>query len=291
MQVSVPDLEINGVACADFTNLWVKSFDPGPDMVSTSDIQSDVNDFTYPGVDLFRGPVWEFEVVAEGDTPAATLSVHDRFKAAWRNQGVAKSGGALTELKYALGGRRRVAYGRPRRFASNPSKQCLQGYAIMTAEFELMDPRTYNERWESVSLTINPPLMRGLKEVLKEPLSTRSGSVRQGQIEGVGGTAPTPFLVDITAGVGELRNPWVSVNGVRYQFNVTVPPGGRLRLDTRLGTAIMNGRNVLSTMQGRPRVRDVLLPVGVPVEVSFGGTDSSATATAKYWWRPAHYGV
>lgn len=291
MRVSTPDLKINGVSCADFTNLWVRSFDPGPETVSTSDIANEVFDDVYPGVDFFRGAVWEFEVVAEGNSPAATLDEHDRFKGAWRNQDVAKSGGELTELEYALGGRRRVAYGRPRRFASNPTSTCLQGYALMTAEFELMDPLTYDADWQNVRLTINPPLSRGLKEVLKEPLSTRSGSVRQGQIEPIQGTAPTPFIVDIEAGVDPVRDPWVSVNGQTYRFKLTIPPNGRLRLDTRQGTARLNGRNVLSAMVGRPRVKGVRLPVGVPVELKFGGVDSSATAEARYWWRPAHYGI
>ncbi|WP_156914063.1 hypothetical protein [Brevibacterium album] len=284
--IALGDLEIN-----DFTPIWIRDMDLGAETVESEDIDNPVFDDTYAGVDFHRGPTWAFEIVVEGKTPAEVLDRVGRVKRAWRNPAVTKKGGALAELRVHTAGRERAVYGRPRRFACNPMRTALEGYAIIDCDFKLMDPIIYDAAWQSRDLTIVPPLMRGLTEPLTEPLSTGGASLRQGMIDEIGGTAPTPFWVDIQANMEPLSRPYFSIAGNRYEFDFTLARGRRLQVDSRRGVANVNGTSHLSTMTRRTRLKSVRLPASGPTEISFGGVDESGTATARFWWRPAHYSL
>lgn len=284
-------IQLGSLRVEDFTDIYLTGFDPGTESVETSDLNNPVFDDTYAGVDMFRAPTWTFTIDVKGRTAAEVLERVDRVKRVWRNPAWAKKGGELAELRYTLAGRDRVVYGRPRRFACNPTVTSRRGYAVITADFQLMDPLIYDHRWQSVRLDMVPAAMRGLKEPLVEPLSTGGFSQRQGVIGEVGGTAPTPFMIDITAGSGGLiANPFVSINNNRYEFVTEVREGRTLRVDSRKGTAGVGSTNVLSTMRKRTRLKSVRLPNGA-VEVSFGGVNPALDSYATFWWRPAYYSL
>ena len=284
-------IEIGGLKVEDFTDIYLTGFDPGVESVESSDIHNPVFDDTYAGVDMFRAPTWTFTIHVQGKTPADVLARVEQVKKVWRNPAWAKRGGELAELRYTLAGRDRVVYGRPRRFACDPTVSSRLGGAEILADFQLMDPTIYDHRWRSVRLDMVPALMRGLKEPLSEPLSTGGYSHRQGVMPEVGGSAPTPFLIDITAGPGgPITNPWVSINGNRYEFETQVREGRSLRVDSRTGTALNHTANALSTMRKRIRLKSVKLPNG-QVEVSFGGVNPALDAYATFWWRPAFYSL
>ena len=284
-------IQLGSLRVEDFTDIYLTGFDPGTESVETSDLNNPVFDDTYAGVDMFRAPTWTFTIDVKGRTAAEVLERVDQVKRVWRNPAWAKKGGELAELRYTLAGRDRVVYGRPRRFACNPTVTSRLGYAVITADFQLMDPLIYDHRWQNVRLDMVPAAMRGLKEPLVEPLSTGGFSQRQGVIGEVGGTAPTPFMIDITAGSGGLiANPFVSINNNRYEFVTEVREGRSLRIDSRRGTASISGSNRLSTMRKRTRLKSVRLPNGA-VEVSFGGVNPALDAHATFWWRPAYYSL
>ena len=281
---------LNGVEARDFTPIWVKSFDPGVEAVETTDLDNPVFDDTYAGVDFFRAPTYTFEIVVEGSTPAEVRDRVNQVKKAWRPS-ASKVGGELCEMEVRLAGGRYVVYGRPRRFACNHARTGLEGYAIIDADFKLMDPLAYRAAWNNRRLDMVPPTMRGLTEPLTEPLSTGGYSHRQGVIEEVGGTAPTPFMIDVTAGPGgPIVDPWVSINGNKYEFDLTVRENRTLRIDSRRGIALNGGTNALSTMKRRTRLKSVRLPNG-QVEISFGGVNPALDAHATFWWRPADYTI
>lgn len=284
-------IELPGLVVEDYTSIVLTGFDPGTDSVESSDLDNPVFDETYAGVDMFRAPTWTFNIAVLGGSAAEVLSLVDRVKRVWRNPAWAKRGGELVELRYTLAGRDRVVYGRPRRFACNPTRTATKGYAEITVDFQLMDPIIYDHRWQKVTLNMVPPTMRGLKEPLTEPLSTGGYSKRQGVIDTVGGTAPTPFLIDITAGSGgPITNPHVSINNRQYAFDTQVREGRSLRIDSRRGTALNHASNALSTMRRRERLKSVRLPNG-SVEISFGGVNPALDAHATFWWRPAYYSL
>lgn len=281
-------ISLNGLTVQDFTDIVLTSMDPGVESVETSDIPNPVFDDVYMGVDMFRPPTWTFGIDVKGGTQAEMLANVGKVKQAWRNPDTAKRGGATTELHYQIAGRERLVYGRPRRFASNPTSRIWERGAAIDCDFQLSDPLHYEAGWRNEKLTIVPPEIRGLKEPLKEPLSTMSGAIRQGIIEDTDGDAPTPFLIDIH---GPIVNPWVSINGHRYGLRMTLGENQWLRIDSREGVASEGGRSILSLMDDRIRLKGVRLPPNRQVEVSFGGIDPTGRANATYWWRPAYYSI
>lgn len=269
-------IALNGLEVNDFTPIWLSDFDMGTESVDTSDIDNSIYDTTRPGVDMFRGPTWTFEITVVGDNAAEVLDREGQVRAAWRNQEDAKRAGNLTELEVRLAGRHRLVYGRPRRFASTAAKTAHTGHAIIDCDFKLMDPLVYDEAWQLKRLTL--------------PASSKEVSVT-GEIEDVGGTAPTPFMVDVWAGDADVVNPQFTINGNRYQFELTIPAGEWLRVDSRRGFALLGTRNVIGKMRDRTRIRQVRLPVSKPVDLLVGGADPSGTAKFEIWWRPAHYSL
>lgn len=267
---------LNGLEVNDFTPIWLSDFDMGTESVDTSDIDNSIYDTTRPGVDMFRGPTWTFEITVVGDNSAEVFDREGQVRAAWRNQEDAKRAGNLTELEVRLAGRHRLVYGRPRRFASTAAKTAHTGHAIIDCDFKLMDPLVYDEAWQLKRLTL--------------PASSKEVSVTD-EIENVGGSAPTPFMVDVWAGDSDVVNPQFTINGNRYQFKMTIPAGEWLRVDSRRGFALLGTRNVIGKMRDRTRIRQVRLPVNEPVDLLVGGADPSGTAKFEIWWRPAHYSL
>lgn len=280
MALSDGGIALNGLEVNDFTPIWLQDFDLGAETVGTSDIDSPSFDDTFPGVDFFRAPTWAFTIVVEGSTAA---EVHDRVglvKAAWREQRTAKRGGALSELRVRLAGRERVVFGRPRRFATTAARTAHQGYAVIDCDFKLMDPLVYEAGWQLEKLVI--PASDG---------STFPTVV--GEIADTGGVEPAPFLVDISARDGSLVNPHITIDSERYEFELTLAVGERIRIDSRAGTAVRANSNysVLPNMKKPVRLKTKRLAAGSRIELQFGGRDTTGTAEAEVWWRPAHYTV
>lgn len=269
-------IALNGLQVEDFTPIWLSGFDLGAESVETSDIDNSLYDTTRPGRDLYRGPTWTFEITVVGDTAAEVFDNEGLVRAAWRNQEDAKYAGSLSELEVNLAGRQRLVYGRPRRFASTASQTAHQRYAIIDCDFKLMDPLIYDEAWKVLSFPL--------------PASATEVSVTD-EIEEVGGSAPTPFMVDVFANDGDILNPQFTIDGNRYEFEMTIPAGEWLRVDTRRGFALLGTQNVIGRLRQRTRIRKVHLPANGPVDVLIGGADATGTAEFKVWWRPAHYSI
>ncbi|MCQ9385114.1 hypothetical protein [Brevibacterium moorei] len=288
LALSIDALSINGFTASDTSNVFVQDFDPGTDDVETSDLPNPVFNDTYMGVDFYRGPTWTFTFACLGSTEREVMNNVASLKAAWRNETTAKKAGALTALKFNLAGEERTVYGRPRRFACNPTRTIVNGYATAQADFVLADPIIYSGASKTQTLNSAPPLSVGLKEPLLEPLTVGgTGGVRQGVIEDTGGEAPAVFVVRV---YGPGSDPWFSIDGHKYSFPGLSLAGGKyLNVDSRLGTATYNGANQLSRMSPRSRLKGVRLPASKSCEITFGINDSTGLARCEFWWNPAHY--
>lgn len=288
MALKPGEFSFNGVSTSDFSNIWLKHFDPGVEPVQTSDVHNPLYDDTFMGADFYRGPTWVFEVVCEGDTPAEVMDNVGRLKRAWRPSG-AKRGGNVYPLRFNFAGRERLVWGRPRKLSHSPANTAIQGYVVVELEFTLSDPIVYSGgSLLSVQLRVVPPTARGLKEILVEPLTTGgSTGVRQGQLE-LDGDAPTPFQVTV---YGPISKPFFSINGRKYGFNLNLREGESLSVNSRTGTATVGSKNVIGLMTKRTRLRGVRLPASGKVEVSFGGHDPTGLARCVYAWRTAYHSL
>lgn len=289
---SLEKLEIDDLVFEDFTKLWVRDLDISTEDIDTSDLDNPVHDDTYLGIDFHRGPTWTLDLMIEGDSEAEVLDQLDRVKAVWRNPEYVKQAGGAMELAFTIAGRRRIVYGRPRRFAPDSYQTTPQGYIAVLAEFKLSDPLQYdggdNQGWSTHRLNSVPPVTRGLEESLTEDtLSTEVGGIREGQLPVVTGHAPTPFLCTI---YGPISNPGFTIDGREYEFDTTLADGQRLNIDSRTGTVLLNGYyNRAHTMKRPTQLKNVRLAPGRAVEVSFFGDDPTLTAYAYFAFRPAHY--
>lgn len=287
---SLEKVRIGGLVFQDFTDLWVRDWEKGAESVETSDLDNPIYDDTYAGVDFYRGPTWTFEFVIEGRDELEVLDNLDRVKAVWRDPKY-KTAGATTELNFTVAGRTRTVYGRPRRFAENNQRTSQQGYVTVLAEFQLLDPLQYDADWDLTRLNSVPPDTRGLEEHLTEDtLVTDLGSgVRDGQLGVVAGTAPTPFKATI---YGPISQPGITIDGKRYQFNLSLSAGQRLVIDSRTGEVLLNNsksQNRAHTMTVPTQLKGVRLRPGKAVEVSFFGTDPTLTAYVNFAVRAAYH--
>ena len=291
---SLEKLEIDDLVFKDFTNLWVRDWEKGAEAVQTSDLENPIYDDTYAGVDFYRGPTWTFEFIIEGSSEIDVLDNLDRVKAVWRDPKY-KQAGVTTELAFTVAGRRRIVYGRPRRFAENDQRTSQQGYISVLAEFQLMDPLQYNgapnDGWDLTRLDSVPPDTRGLEEYLTEDgLTTDLGSgVRDGQLGVVAGTAPTPFRATI---YGPISQPGITINGKKYAFDINLSASQRLVIDSRTGEVLLNNsksQNRAYTMKVPTQLKGVRLPPGKAVEVSFFGIDPTLTAYVYFAVRAAYH--
>lgn len=289
---SLEKLEVGGLTFQDFSDLWIKDWDLGSQSIDTSDLDNPVYDDTYFGIDYHRAPTWTFEFIIEGRTEIDVLDSLDAVKAAWRNPKFTKEAGETTELAFTVAGRRRVVYGRPRRFAPARIETAQQGFISVLADFQLSDPLQYdggsNDGWVTTRLESVPPDTRGLEEYLTEDtLTTEVGGVRQGQLPVVTGHAPTPFKCTL---YGPNLNPGFTIDGREYQFNTSLSANQRLVVDSRTGTVLRNGyTNMAHTMDRPVPLKGVRLEPGRAVEVSFFGEDPTLTSYAYFAFRPAHY--
>lgn len=287
--MSLPDgyFELNGVKFGDWEPIVPVGFTPGPANITASDINNPFYDEVYAGRDLLHGETWTFELLIHGPSEAFVLEQLGRLERMWKDRGRRTAAGELSELHYGWGGRTRVVYGRPRRFAREVTGLTVQREARVTCEFEVMDALRYDRAWQSVTLRMVPPEIRGLGSPLREEdLTTLAGGKRMGQIDYVGGDGDTPILIDI---YGPCVNPEVTFAGRRLRWDLTVKEGQRLQVDTRRGYARMGGRSVVSSMGRKSRLKDIRIGAGQH-EVSFKAVDPSMTSYARFWWRPAHYG-
>ena len=285
---SLEKVEVGGLTFRDFSQLWVREFEMGPESVETNDLDNPIYDDTYLGVDFHRGPTWTFEFIIEGRDELEVIDNLDRVKAVWRNARNTKLAGTPIELAYTVAGRERVVYGRPRRFAVSNIQTAQQGFVSVTAEFKLSDPLNYDADWETVRLDAVPPDTRGLEEHLTEDtLTTEVGGVRQGQLPIVGGTAPTPFRVTL---YGPTTNPGFTIAGRRYQFNTKLSANQRLTVDSRTGSVKRNqSTNMVHTMADPTPIKNIRLEPGKAVEISFFGDDPTLSSYATFSYRHARF--
>lgn len=269
---SLEKLEIGDLVFEDFSKFWVREWEKGPEGIETSDLVNPVYDDTYTGVDFHRGPVWTFEFIIEGDTEAECLDNLDLVKAAWRDPAYTKVAGATTGLAFTVGGRRRYVFGRPRRFAENDPRTTQQGFISVLAEFQLTDPLQYeggdNLGWNTTRIDDEDPVLT---------------------TDPVMGTAPTPFRCTI---YGPRKNPGFKLDHMRYEFEMTLEANQRLIIDSRTGTALLNGWSTMSRLHLLTvpvQLKNVRLAPGESSEVSILGTDSTSTSYAYFAYRPAFY--
>lgn len=266
-------------------------FDPGTTDWRVQDQDSPSGDGVTFGRDLLSGPTWGFTFLTNEYTAADALNSLEALAGLWLGNANRSVPGAVSVLRYNIGGRTRRVYGRPRRWSLGVTPDLWGGVAPVIADFRREGALHYDDELRTISVGIVPASTGGLLAPLASPLSTASGGARSGVIDSVGGTAPAPFIALIH---GPITNPWIAGPGWRFDFLTTLAYDQSLAIDTRPWAKTIlrqDGASLAGTLiRASTALSDArLLPGGA--ELTFGGIDATGTATCLVSWRPTYHSL
>ena len=237
------------------------------------------------GQDSDDGPELTLDLSVRAGGAEANLNEAGRLRAAWQGK---HAPGEYSALTYALPGRVRRVYGRPRRFSAPDLHPGLHNNRLpVLGTFQMADPWFYDDVEKSTTVRIVPASeYGGFVFPLLIPWSTTRSQAPLSRIATVAGDAPSVYRVTVR---GPIRDPWVGVNGRRYlirgsvAWDQTVTIDGRARTVTR-----QDGASVVGMLHPTARLSGMALDPGSH-DVAFGGVDPTGTATATLTWRDAYY--
>ncbi|QIN94417.1 minor tail protein [Arthrobacter phage Lego] len=234
------------------------------------------------GQDYLAGRTITFELDVSGTDEADAKAKLARLSRAWRADVVRTTPGATATLTSASG---RVAFGRPRRFASNDDL-LPHGLSTVVADFAASDDVWYGGTEQGVTVSLVPAPSGGLLAPLAAPLSTTLSSDRSQGVT-VGGELPTWPVIEIQ---GPITNPTVELVGaVRMDFKLVLAYDQKLVIDTRpwARSILRNGASVAGTItRTSTRLAHAALAPGA-YEFVLRGTANTGNPSATIRWREA----
>ena len=278
-------MTLDGYRFGAGTSVKIMDFIVGQRAVRDQDTDRHPQHGRHMGQDSDDGPELTLDLSVRAGGAEANLNEAGRLRAAWQGK---QDPGELSVLTYALPGRVRRAYGRPRRFSAPNLHSALHEnrYPVL-ATFQMEDPWFYDDTERSTTLRIIPTSeVGGFIFPLLIPWSTTRSGAPMSRIADVRGDAPAPYSVTFR---GPVRDPWVDVAGQRLRltgalaWDQTVTLDGRTRTVTR-----QDGASVVGMLHPTARLSGMALDPGSH-DVTFGGVDPTGTATATLAWRDAYY--
>ncbi len=248
----------------------------------TDDAQTDTRNF---GRDLLTPGSWSWELHTTADHEAGALQQLDALAGVWLDEAVREDPGAVVGLRYRIGDRTRIVYGRPRRWAPQINNRLLGGYIPINCDFSLADGVFYSDAEQSAQIDLIASVVGGLVTPLITPLTTLSTSAPRAGIVTVEGTAPTWAVLEFH---GPVVNPWIAREGWRFDLNLTLAADEVVTVDPRPWAKSVTravGSSVASAVTGA-RLYDLRIPPGTS-EIQYGGRDTTNSSYCVVKWRPA----
>src|SRR5690554_2236087 len=188
------------------------------------------NHGSWSGAEWVEEAVVPLYVAPAGEDVATWLLLHQRLMAAFAPVGAAAED---VELRWALGGREFVMFGRPRMVESDIAAIGSSRTSIANCAFIALDPLIYSGTEESGSIGL-PQFVGGLTVPFTVPLYV-TGSVVGGEAELTNeGTAPTPLSIRLDGPLPEPRvtvhHPDGDIETLRVMFDLST--GQWLDIDT-----------------------------------------------------------
>lgn len=260
-------------------------FDPGEDSWITQDASNPRRGGTNFGIDLLDGPTWAWSLHVDTiDVPTAVDALAT-FKSAWRAAQIRSTSGAVIPLRYALGGRVRRVYGRPRRFAAPPSNRILGGYVPITVDFKCADSYTYDDQGDGVLLGINSGSTGGLIFPTTFPTNVTPVGIHT-TYGTVGGDAPTYPVVRFN---GPVLNPSLATDDWTLSLSTSLLAGQWIEVDLRpwaISALRNDGSSAADALGRRTYLSDMKLEPGQHQFV-LRGIDETNSATCAVTWANA----
>lgn len=283
------DFELDGFVFSGNRDnpVYVRSFTPGGATTRAQDASSPVGDQMFFGRDYLTPGQWVFGLRIRQESVADSLTAFGGLAAKWAADNVRLTPGALSVLRYSIGGRVRRVYGRSRGITPNTDNLWVANIVDAEVIFDLESPWHYEDEQNSLVLNIVTASTGGVILPTTWPLMTQSGGERQGVITNTG-DGPAPFSVRFN---GPITDPYVLVSGQEIKLLTTIAYDRSITVDTRLMTATRSdGANMAGSLTRKTRLAEARIKPG-PAEVVFGGIDPTGTSKATVSWRPVHHSL
>lgn len=194
--------------------------------------------------------------------------------------------GAVSMLRYRLGGRQRVVFGRGRKFAS-VSRYATMGRIPVTCEFQCVDHLFYDDTQYTNLVGYVPPPAGGLVWPITFPWSTITVGYSPGTIA-IYGNVDTWLPIVIH---GPIAFPSVQyVGGWTIGLNMTLRSDQYVVIDPRpwsRGVRLGDGTNVAGALTpDSPRLSAMRISPGT-AEIVLAGQDTTGSSKMTLLWRAA----
>lgn len=261
-----------------------EGFDPGdPDKIT----QDGVNPITGArmfGRDMQSAASWTWACHVNREDVETALESAEAMGSKWRDERWHED---IAPLRYKIGGRTRVVFGRPRRFSFKPGNRLLGGYLPPMASFDLVDAKTYDDVEQYIDLGLVPPTPGGFVTPITFPLTIdiETTSLQPGLMD-VGGSAKTSVIVEFH---GPVTNPSVDIGGIVIGLTGTIGADSSVTVDT---SPWSQGVTRVGSTAGVALSRDTRIARSLvgpgQYEATLRGTDATGTARCRVRWRNAH---
>lgn len=264
-------------------------FAPGGPEWSVQDGTNPINGATRFGIDVLNSTTWALDMYANAEDDPEALTYLAELQKAWLYGEASKVNGRVGAIRYALAGRTRRVYGRPRQFAAKFSNQMLSGYVPITANFKTVDSLSYADIAQATTLQFVSGSVGGMILPVTLPAVSDPPGLAQGDIY-VGGDHKTYPVIRFNGPVVNPSLTWAD-GSASLTLAASILAGDWIEVDTRpwqQSVTKKSGASVPGSLGRRQYLEDMTLAAGQHHQFSFRGTSSTGTATCSISWRDAY---
>jgi len=290
MDLQEKQYEIGGVVFGLNCPIEVKSngWVPGTAALRTQDADQPTGDGVRMGKDFKGAATWSFSLFTNQENETEAWAALSQLAAAWDNEEIRTTSGAVVPLRYRVAGQTRVVYGRPRRWTASPTNDSMQGKIEIECDFLVADPTVYSDTMRTLIVPVAVPLEldAGLEVPFIPPFTTSAGaSVRESSVR-IGGEMPTPITLTF---YGPIDNATVRIGGWTAALQDPVSIDDPVTIDARpwIRAATTESGGGVRVSPRVTRISKMWLPPGIH-EVIFTGEDITSTASVLVSWREAY---
>lgn len=266
-------------------------FDTGDAEWITQDSQNNRRGTNIPGRDVKGAKTWVWASHVNRDDVDEALETLEEFETAWDPEELVLEPGAVTALRYRIGGRDRRIFGRPRRFSAPPNNQILNGYVPVTHDFQKVDAYTYDDLATTVVIPFaSEPGISGFEFPVTFPVMTIPADETE-QAFYVGGSRRAFPVIRF---YGPWTNPSIATDDWRIDWKGSVANGGFIEIDARPWRLTTLNHSGASAVDGLPKnfhYEDIWLRPKTQVQARLGGVATGAGAYATVSWRNTYRGI
>lgn len=241
------------------------------------------------GNDLMRPGSVDFTLRTDGYSIDDATAATEGLATVWMKGGNRNSN-SISSMRYRIGNRTRRIFGRGREFVHSLDNWSYSGTSPIQCGFKMIDPFYYGDEERSVDLGYAPPVTGGLIAPLKAPLSAKGTGATGigGYIEDVGGTAPTPVVVDV---FGPTQYATIIGDTWSIQYVKPIAYDEVVTIDCRFGHMVARN-NFGRVLNGNLSWKTNLAKAKITPKseyIRYAGYDPTGLSRCRVRWRPAYH--